>query len=56
MLKNTYMDRYFSGIKQNEEKSKFFNVDLFLSYSKTLSEGAATFLRYKEEKEMRTYL
>ena len=51
------MDRYFSGKKlKDEEKKKHFNVDLFLSYAKTLSEDAASFLRYKEEKEMKTYL
>jgi hypothetical protein len=57
MMKNSFMDRYFSGKKlEDEEKRKYFNVDLFLSYAKTLSEDAASFLRYKEEKEMKTYL
>jgi hypothetical protein len=51
MMNNSYMDRYFSSNKQtNEEKRRFFDVDLFFTFSKSLSEGAATFLRYRGEK------
>jgi len=56
-MNNTFMDRSFSTKrKPNEEKSRFFNVELFLDYAYMLSEGAASFLRYREEKEMRNYL
>ena len=56
-MNNTYMDQSFSTNRQpNEEKSRFFNVELFLDYALMVSEGESSFLRYRDEKEMKYYL
>jgi len=57
MITKDYFDDYFSESKQPLDKKRFyFNVESFMDYAKELSEGAAPFLRYKDEKELKIYL